>query len=372
MPLLHSTSMPGTSILSPLVGEQRGTRTRPHRITIMHTMASRVRNSTLSCTARSAEACGLREFHIEIKPAIKHLGHFHPDTSAPAGSRPHPNTRFLRGTLLLFSASIHTPRSISPEELYQLAPHEKAHVRATKKRGGFSLSTEQFDLTHGPWPIGHPADAPRPVLPGFDPSAREMAILLNEGQWIHRPDARDLLPESVGLIPFIVHKSHCQPATAKDRTLWRRQLEANQSSPKGFTGYFLDPDLFQLIARGSRLQLPSIPFHAAHWRQPACLQFRLHLSSVMRVGQLQSLAAWRSLINPSPCRLPLCWGLTNLGLPMPHDLPTNAFFAIHKSPSMAPPRAGSSCSLRATSRWSCLRGPTFKQCSGGSYACSNH
>ena len=45
----------------------------------------------------------------------------------------------------------------------------------------------------------------------------------------------------------------------------------------------------------------------------------------MRAGQPQSLAAWRSLVNPSPSRLPLCWGLTNLGLPMPHDLPTQDF-----------------------------------------------
>ena len=130
LPLLHSTSMPGSSILSPLVGEQQGTRrsthNQPHRITIMHTMASRVRRSTLRGCAKSAEACGLREFFIDIKPPIKHLGHFHPDTSAPAGSRPDPNTRFPRGTLLLLSASIHSPQPSSPQELYQLAPYDKA------------------------------------------------------------------------------------------------------------------------------------------------------------------------------------------------------------------------------------------------------
>ena len=51
--------------------------------------------------------------------------------------------------------------------------------------------------------------------------------------------------------------AHAFSLTAKDRALWHRQQEANQSSPKGFTGYFLNPDLFQLIARGSRLQLPA-------------------------------------------------------------------------------------------------------------------
>ena len=268
-------------------------------------MAPRVHHSTLHCNAKSAEACGLREFHIEIKPPIKHLGHFHPDTSAPVGSRPDPNTRFPRSTLLLLSASIRSPQPSSPQELHQLAPYDKAQVRARLKQGGFSLSTEQYDLVPGPWPIIHPANAPGHVLREFDPTDHKMAVLLNEGQWIHKPDHRDPLPDTVGLIPLIVHKSHYYPATSKDPNTWRRQQDENQSSPKGLTGYLLDPDLFQLIARGFCLQLPNIPFHAAHWRQPSCLRFQLHLASVMRVGQLQSLAAWRSLINPSPSRLPL-------------------------------------------------------------------
>ena len=177
----------------------------------------------------------------------------------------------------------------------------------------------------GPWPISQMADAPGHVLREFDPTDEEMAILLNERQWVHKPDHRDPPQDTVGLIPLIMHKSHCHPATSKHTNTWRRQQEENQSSPKGLAGYLLDPDLFQLIVRGSCLQLPNIPFHAAHWRQPACLRFQLHPASVMRVGQLQSPAARRSLINPSPSRLPLCWGLTNLGLPMPHDLPTHDF-----------------------------------------------
>ena len=135
LPLLHSSSMPGSSILSPIVGEQQGTRRAPrhqaHRITIMHTMAPRVHHSTLYCNAKSAEACGLREFHIEIKPPIKHLGHFHPDTSAPAGSRPDPNTRFPKNTLLLLSASIRSPQPSSPQELYQLAAQVMCCVSST-------------------------------------------------------------------------------------------------------------------------------------------------------------------------------------------------------------------------------------------------
>ena len=262
---------------------------------------------------------------VDYVSSTSRFGHFHPDTSVPVGSRPDPNTRFPRGTLLLLSASIRSPQPSSPQELYQLAPYDKAQVRARLKQGGFSLSTEQYDLVPGPWPISHPANAPGHVLREFDPTDHEIAVLLNEGQWIHKPDHRDPLPDTVGLIPLIVHKSHYYPATSKDPNTWRRQQDENQSSPKGLTGYLLDPDLFQLVARGFRLQLPNIPFHAAHWRQPSCLRFQLHLASVMRVGQLQSLAAWRSLINPSPSKLHLCWGLTNLGLPMPHDLPTHDF-----------------------------------------------
>ena len=31
---------------------------------------------------------------------------------------------------------------------------------------------------------------------------------------------------------------------------------------------------------------------------------------------------WRSLLYPSPARLPLTWGITNFPRPMPHDLPS--------------------------------------------------
>ena len=37
-----------------------------------------------------------------------------------------------------------------------------------------------------------------------------------------------------------------------------------------------------------------------------------------RVGHLASPMVWRSLLYPSPARLPLAWGVTQLPLPMPH------------------------------------------------------
>ena len=39
---------------------------------------------------------------------------------------------------------------------------------------------------------------------------------------------------------------------------------------------------------------------------------------------------WRSLLYPSPARLPLAWGVTQLPLPMPHDLPSPAMVASSK------------------------------------------
>ena len=50
--------------------------------------------------------------------------------------------------------------------------------------------------------------------------------------------------------------------------------------------------------------------------------FTVYVHHVMRVGHLASPMVWRSLLYPSPARLPLAWGVTQLPLPMPHDLPS--------------------------------------------------
>ena len=57
------------------------------------------------------------------------------------------------------------------------------------------------------------------------------------------------------------------------------------------------------------------------WREASLLHFTLEVHHVMRVGHLESLMAWRSLLYLSPARLPLAWGITQLPLSMPHDLP---------------------------------------------------
>ena len=69
--------------------------------------------------------------------------------------------------------------------------------------------------------------------------------------------AVDILLTATGLLPFIVHEAHCQQAKQKDRHAWKTAHDANQATPWGLTGYFLDPDLFQMLAHSARLQLSS-------------------------------------------------------------------------------------------------------------------
>ena len=71
---------------------------------------------------------------------------------------------------------------------------------------------------------------------------------------------------------------------------------------------------------GSRLSLPAEPFHVPRCRE-AMHNFTVYVHHVMRVGHLASPMVWRSLLYPSPARLPLAWGVTQLPLPLPHDLP---------------------------------------------------
>ena len=58
--------------------------------------------------------------------------------------------------------------------------------------------------------------------------------------------------------------------------------------------------------------------------------FTVYVHHVMRVGHLASPMIWRSLLYPSPARLPLAWGVTQLPLPMPHDLPSPDMVASSK------------------------------------------
>ena len=115
----------------------------------------------------------------------------------------------------------------------------------------------------------------------------------------------DPLPTATGLFPFIAHEAHCLQAKQKDKHLWKTAHDANQAAPWGLTGYFLDPDHFQMLAHSARLQLPEEPLHIPTWRQAGCLTFHLQLSHILRVGHLQPLngcqCARVSRISRSPC-----------------------------------------------------------------------
>ena len=102
-----------------------------------------------------------------------------------------------------------------------------------------------------------------PTLGAIEPTQPRVNALLDHGQWTHKPDVRDPLPTATGL-------SH----------------------------------LFQMLAHSARL--PGEPLHIPTWRQAGCLTFHLQLSHVLRVGHLLALKAWRSLLYPSPARLPMC------------------------------------------------------------------
>ena len=81
-----------------------------------------------------------------------------------------------------------------------------------------------------------------------------------------------------------MHEAHGQQAKQKDKHAWKTAHDANQAAPWGLTGYFLGPDLFQMLAHSARLQLPEQPLHIPTWRQAGCLTFHLQLSHVLRVG----------------------------------------------------------------------------------------
>ena len=174
-------------------------------------------------------------------------------------------------------------------------------------RHGITHATERILLPEGPWPLTPRDHVTVPTLRAIDPTQPGANALLDQGQWTHEPDVRDTPPGTKGLLPFIVHEAHCQQAKQKDKHAWKRAHDAYQAAPFALTGYFLDPDLFQMLAHSARLQLPEQPLHIPRWRQAGCLTFHLQLSHVLRVGHLQPLMAWRSLLYPSPARLPMCW-----------------------------------------------------------------
>ena len=92
----------------------------------------------LTCTARSAEVCGLREFYVRLQPPVGNLGHFPRRVAAP-----------LTPTRAFHLAPFFSSRALSPSRT-MTPPWSKCcradsmmvRIAATPGKYDFTLSTE--------------------------------------------------------------------------------------------------------------------------------------------------------------------------------------------------------------------------------------
>ena len=284
---------------------------------------------SLACTALSAEVCGLRHCRLTFWPPITSLAHFHPLRKPPQGSKPDGNvSRLVPFSCLrcLFAASHAQGGDPRVRHLLQ----GPATVEAKRGRHGFTLATTPLELPEGPWPRAASSTTDNQCVRTLDPDSSGARILLNQGQWTVEAGTGDLAATAPGLLPFVVHEAKCAQPKQRDPAARKRANEACIAAPWGLIGYFLDPVLFEMLARTARLSLPAEPFHVPRWREATMHNFTVYVHHVMRVGHLASPMLWRSLLYPSPARLPLAWGVTQLALPMPHDLPSPDMVASSK------------------------------------------
>ena len=319
LPLLRSQATPGTTVIQ--ASGRAAARAGPARI--MHTMAtiSPAENEVI-CFAKSAELCGLRQFHLNFSPVVTSLAHFHPTRQPGQGSRPEGNTKFPVGTLLLLEVSFAAEHVHDAQRPMRNTLQGPACIRAQRGHHGFTLATVPVELPMGPWPLAESFQSTGPIIQSLSADSPGSHSLLNQGQWAYMADTRDLLATQPGLIPFVVHQALCHQPRQKDLGHRKKAQDAHLAAPWALEGYFLDPVLFEMLAKMSRLTLPDQPFHVPIWRRASLHTFTLRLHHVMRVGHLESPMVWRSLLYPSPARLPLTWGITNFPRPMPHDLPS--------------------------------------------------
>ena len=174
------------------------------------------------------------------------------------------------------------------------------------------LATAPVELPMGPWPLADSYQSTGPIIQSLSADSPGSHSLLNQGQWTYMADTRDLLATQSGLIPFVVHQALCHQPRQKDLGHRKMAQDAHLAAPWALEGYFLDPVLFEMLAKMSRLTLPEQPFHVPVWRRASLHTFALRLHHVMRVGHLESPMVWRSLLYPSPARLPLTWGYHQL------------------------------------------------------------
>ena len=189
LPLLRSQATPGTSVIQ--ASGRAAARAGPARI--MHTMATiSPAENEVCCFARSAELCGLRQFHLNFSPVVTSLAHFHPMRQPAQGSRPDGNTKFPVGTLLLLEVSFaaeHTHDALRPMRNTLKGP---ACIRAQRGHHSFTLATAPVELPLGPWPLAESYQSTGPIIQSLSADSPGSHSLLNQGQWTYMADTRDL------------------------------------------------------------------------------------------------------------------------------------------------------------------------------------
>ena len=251
LPLLRSTATTEAAMLE-ASGKTSGKRAGSARI--MHTMAKiNPQEHSLGCIALSAEVCSLRHY----RPPITSLAHFHPLRKPLQGSKPDGNVRFPAGTLLLLEVSCLACARGRPRVRHLL--QGPPTVEATRGRHGFTLATTSLELLEGPWPRAASSTTDNQCVRTLDPDCSGARILLNQGQWTVEVGTGDLAATAPGLLLFVVHEAKCAQPKQRDSAAGKRANEACIAAPWGLIGYFLDPVLFEMLARTAQLSLPAEP-----------------------------------------------------------------------------------------------------------------
>ena len=143
LPLLQSTAVP-----APLLqASGKSASGKPVAASLMHTMARLIGHQYgVTCHARSADTCSLREYYLLFQPPITNLGHFHPRRQPPSGSTPDGNTRFAPGTLLLFKGELTFSHLNQDGPTPPVTQQDGVTIAVRRGRHSFTHATERIPL----------------------------------------------------------------------------------------------------------------------------------------------------------------------------------------------------------------------------------
>ena len=164
--------------------------------------------------------------------------------------------RFPAGTLLLLEVSFAASHAQEGDPRVRHLLQGPATAEAIRGRHGFTLATTPIELPEGPWPRAASSTTDNQCVRALDPDSSGARILLNQGQWTVEAGTGDLAATAPGLLPFVVHEAKCAQPKQRDPAARKRANEACIAAPWGLIGYFLDPVLYELLARTARLSLP--------------------------------------------------------------------------------------------------------------------